>query len=171
MNAPRWTWHKFAELSPEALYAILELRSRIFVVEQNCIFPDMDGRDRDCEHLCGFEEAGDGRRGMGDGKDRKLVAYLRLVPPGVRTPEPSLGRVVVEQSARSKGFGRAVMLEGMRRCAELYPGKPVKVSAQQHLERFYNTLGFQTVGAPYLEDGIVHIDMICDGKVLGKLQT
>lgn len=153
MNALTWSWHKFAELSPETLYAILELRSRIFVVEQNCVFPDMDGRDRDCEHLCGWNESG------------ALLACLRLVPPGIKSGELSLGRVVVEQSARGLGLGRAVMLEGLRRCTELYPGKPVKVSAQQHLELFYNSLGFQAVTAPYLEDGIWHVDMIRPGSM------
>lgn len=153
MNALQWSWHRFAELSPEALYAILELRSRIFVVEQNCVFPDMDGRDRDCEHLCGWNESG------------ALIAYLRLVPPGIKSSEAALGRVVVEQNARGTGLGRAVMVEGLKRCDALYPGKPIKVSAQQHLERLYNSLGFQAIAAPYLEDGIWHLDMIRPGSM------
>ncbi len=156
MNALKWSWHTFSELAPETLYAILELRSRIFVVEQNCVFPDMDGRDRDCEHLCGWNESG------------ALVAYLRLVPPGIKSGELALGRVVVEQAARGNGLGRAVMLEGLRRCAELYPGMPVKVSAQKHLEHFYNSLVFRATGKPYLEDGIWHLDMIRDGNTLEK---
>ena len=145
---PVWTWHAWRELSADLVYEIMRLRSAIFVVEQNCVFPDMDGRDPACEHLCGRDAAG------------ALVAYLRLVPPGVRTPEVSLGRVVVTQSARGRGFGRAVMQEGLRHCASRYPGKPVKVSAQRHLEAFYQSLGFATVGAPYLEDGIWHVDMV-----------
>jgi ElaA protein len=145
--ALRWTWHEWATLTPDVLYAFLRLRSAIFVVEQNCVFPDMDGRDPQCEHLCGWD-------------DGTLAAYLRLVPPGVRTPEVALGRVVVARSARSTGLGRAVMREGLARCAQRYPGQPVKVSAQQHLEKFYGSLGFVTVGAPYDEDGILHVDMV-----------
>src|SRR6185295_12180009 len=93
----------------------------------------------------------------------ELTAYLRLVPPGVRTPEVALGRVVVAPSARGTGLGRAIMREGLARCAQRYPGQPVKVSAQQHLEKFYNGLGFVTVGAPYDEDGIMHVDMVKSG--------
>lgn len=143
----RWQWYAWQDLMPDTLYALLRLRSAIFVVEQNCVFPDMDGRDPACEHLCGWD---------GD----ELVAYLRLVPPGVRTPEVSLGRVVVAQPARGRGLGRDVMLEGLRGCGRRHPGAPVKVSAQQHLEKFYGSLGFVRVGEPYDEDGIMHVDMI-----------
>jgi ElaA protein len=143
-----WTWHAWQDLSPDQVYEIMRLRSAIFVVEQHCVFPDMDGRDPACEHLCGRDAAG------------TLIAYLRLVPPGVRTPEVSLGRVVVAASARGQGLGRAVMLEGLAGCARRHPGKPVKVSAQQHLEQFYRSLGFATVGPPYDEDGIRHVDMV-----------
>jgi len=143
----RWSWHAWGDLTPDVLYAFLRLRSAIFVVEQDCVFPEMDGRDPQCEHLCGWNGA-------------ELTAYLRLVPPGVRTPEVALGRVVVAQSARGQGLGRAVMVEGLKRCAQRYPGQPVKVSAQAHLEKFYLSLGFRTVGAPYDEDGIRHLDMV-----------
>ena len=143
----RWRWYDWAGLTPDVLYAFLKLRSDIFVVEQDCVFPEMDGRDPRCEHLCGWQ---------GD----ELVAYLRLVPPGVRTPEVALGRVVVAQAARGTGLGRAIMQEGLARCAVKYPGQPVKVSAQAHLEAFYAGLGFATVGAPYDEDGILHVDMV-----------
>lgn len=147
-SSVEWRWWSWRDLAPDVLHDFLKLRSDVFVVEQNCVFPDMDERDRDCEHLCGHDTSG------------KLIAYLRLVPPGIKSGEPALGRVVVEQPARGTGLGRALMVEGLRRCAELYPGKTVKVSAQQHLEDFYNSLGFKTVGAPYLEDGIWHLDMI-----------
>jgi ElaA protein len=146
--ALRWSWHAWSELTPDLLYQVLRLRSAIFVVEQNCVFPDMDGRDPDCVHLCGRDDAGG------------LIAYLRLVPPGVRTPEVSLGRVVVTAAARGQGLGRAVMEEGLLGCAQRYPGKPVKVSAQQQLETFYRSLGFRTASPPYLEDGIWHVDML-----------
>jgi len=107
----RWAWYAWAELTPDVLYQVLRLRSAIFVVEQDCVFPDMDGRDPQCEHLCGW-------------RGNELTAYLRLVPPGVRTPEVALGRVVVAKPARGTGLGRAVMLEGLARCAQRYPGQP-----------------------------------------------
>jgi ElaA protein len=143
----RWTWHAWTDLTPDVLYAFLRLRSAIFVVEQDCVFPEMDGRDPQCEHLCGWDGA-------------ELVAYLRLVPPAVRTAEVSLGRVVVAQPARGAGLGRAAIHEGLARCAQRYPGQPVKVSAQQHQEEFYRGLGFARVGEPYDEDGIRHVDMV-----------
>lgn len=146
-DAPvRWEWHTWATLSTDALYALLRLRSAIFVVEQNCVFPDMDGRDSRCQHLCGWDDAG-------------LAAYLRLVPPGVRTAQVALGRVVVRRDRRGQQLGRALMQQGLLRCAHAYPRAPVQVSAQQHLEPFYGSLGFRTLGAPYLEDGIWHVDM------------
>lgn len=148
MTDVRWTWHAWATLSPDLLHAFLRLRSAVFVVEQNCVFPDMDGRDPQCEHLCGHDA------------DGRLLAYLRLVPPGARLAEPSIGRVVVDPAARGRGLARAAMREGIRRCEEHYPGRPIRVSAQQHLERFYGSLGFQRVGEPYLEDGIWHIDTL-----------
>jgi ElaA protein len=144
---PRWAWYAWPELTPDVLYAFLRLRSAAFVVEQDCVFPEMDGRDPQCEHLCGWNGG-------------ELAAYLRLVPPGVRTPEVALGRVVVAASARGQGLGRAAMQEGLARCARRYPGQPVKVSAQRHLEDFYASLGFASAGMPYDEDGILHVDMV-----------
>ena len=144
---PRWQWYAWGELTPDVLYAFLRLRSAVFVVEQDCVFPEMDGRDPQCEHLCGWDGAA-------------LAAYLRLVPPGVRTAEVALGRVVVAAAARGTGLGRAAMREGLARCAQRYPGQPVKVSAQHHLEAFYSSLGFTAVGTPYDEDGILHVDMV-----------
>lgn len=155
-------WYRWNQLTPDLVYAFLKLRSDIFVVEQNCVFPDMDGVDPRCEHLCGCDGEG------------QLLAYLRLLPPGVsRVPHqvegqmpaaaqkgPALGRVVIARSARGSGLGRELMLQGLRRCDEHYAGLPVLVSAQQHLEAFYASLGFVTRGAAYLEDGIPHVDML-----------
>lgn len=151
MATPIWQWHRWQDLRPNTLYAFLRLRSDIFVVEQNCVFPDMDGIDPQCEHLCGH--APDGR----------LLAYLRLVPPGVRAPQPSLGRLVVDAAARGNGAGREAMLEGLRVCAQRYPGQTIFLSAQQHLERFYASLGFAPSSEPYLEDGIWHLNMLRAG--------
>lgn len=142
-----WRWHSWLGLAPDTLYAFLKLRSDIFVVEQNCVFPEMDGLDPRCEHLCGTNA------------DGRLLAYLRLVPPGIKFDSPSLGRVVVERSARGSGIAHTMMLEGLRRCSARYPRQAVLLSAQQHLEGFYSSLGFRRIGEPYMEDGIPHIDM------------
>lgn len=148
MAEPRWTWHAWRDLTPDLLHAFLKLRSDIFVVEQNCVFPEMDGLDPVCEHLCGHDASG------------MLVAYLRLVPPGVKYPLPAIGRLVVHQRARKTGAGRAAMLQGLRQCALRHPGADIFLQAQQHLEPFYGSLGFTRSSEPYLEDGIWHVDMI-----------
>ena len=141
-------WRRWAELTPDTLYDFLRLRSDIFVVEQNCAYPDMDGVDPQCEHLCVR------------GPEKQLVAYLRLVPPGLKAPQPAIGRLVVAQSARKSGLGRTAMLEGIRHCTERYPGQDIFLSGQQHLEAFYSSLGFVTFTEPYLEDGIQHVNML-----------
>jgi len=144
-----WEYARFDELTPRTLYEILALRQQVFVVEQNCPYLDADGRDHDSVHLCGWDE------------DR-LCAYLRVVAPGKRFPEPSIGRVVTDPSVRRQGLGREVMRRGLQWCGELYPGLPVRISAQRYLERFYAELGFRTDRAipPYDEDGIPHVEMV-----------
>lgn len=144
----QWRWHAWAALDPDTLYAFLKLRSDIFVVEQNCAFSDMDGLDPACEHLCGVDAAG------------AVRAYLRLLPPGLKGPQPAVGRLVVERQARGAGLARAAMAEGIARAQERWPGQPIFLSGQQHLEAFYTSLGFRSVSAPYLEDGIPHVDML-----------
>ncbi|HEY0973349.1 MAG TPA: GNAT family N-acetyltransferase [Solimonas sp.] len=160
MNNPHWRWYAWSQLDPDTLYAFLKLRSDIFVVEQNCVFSDMDGIDARCTHLCGRDSHG------------RLLAYLRLVPPGVERPAhitegtranasdgPALGRLVVDAAARNRGLARAAVQEGLRRCAHDYAGQPVYLSAQQHLEPLYASLGFVGISPAYLEDGIWHVDM------------
>ncbi len=141
-------WHPWQALTPDTLYNFLRLRSDIFVVEQNCAYPDMDGVDPHCEHLCIH------------GPRQQLLAYLRLVPPGLKAPQAAIGRLVVAHDARGSGLGRAAMQEGIRRCTERYPGQDIFLSGQQHLEAFYASLGFVTFTEPYLEDGIQHVNML-----------
>lgn len=148
MSALRWSWHAFADLNPATLYAILELRSRVFVVEQNCVFLDMDGADARCEHLCGV------------GPDGRLLVYLRLVPPGLKFAEASMGRLVTDPAARRGGYAREACERGLARLAEHYPGQPVRIGGQRYMEAFYASLGFRTTGEPYLEDGIPHVEML-----------
>lgn len=150
MNPIRWQWYAWNEWSNDVLYEALRLRSAIFVVEQNCVFLDMDGADPQCLHLCGFAA------------DNRLVAYARLVPPGLKYPGAAIGRVVVAPSARGTGAGHELMRQAMAGCAERYPGCEVFIGAQQHLETYYGRHGFRQFGEPYLEDGIPHIDMRSD---------
>lgn len=148
MNTLVWSWHAFDALEPRLLYAILELRSRIFVVEQNCVFLDMDGADADCDHLCGFDGQG------------RLMVYLRLVPPGIKFPEASLGRLVSDPAARRGGQARQACQRGIERIRQRYPGTAIRIGGQQYMEAFYASLGFASTGQPYLEDGIPHVNML-----------
>jgi ElaA protein len=142
-----WRWCRFEALGVHTLYDALALRCRVFVLEQGP-YLDPDGLDQHAWHLLGRAESG------------QLLAYLRLVDPGVKFAEPSIGRVVVAPEARGKSLGRSLMQEGLARCARAWPGRATRISAQAHLERFYRSLGFELVGREYLEDGIPHIEML-----------
>lgn len=142
-----WTCVQFDELNVGQLYDLLQLRSQVFVVEQNCVFLDIDGLDRETLHL------------LGTGEDGALMAYTRLIPPGVKAPDALIGRVVTSPAARGGGTGRTLMAESVARCEQLWPGRAITLHAQAHLERFYASFGFAPVGEPYMEDGIPHIEM------------
>ncbi|HEX7271829.1 MAG TPA: GNAT family N-acetyltransferase [Casimicrobiaceae bacterium] len=150
-QAIRWQWKRFAELQPDELYTLLAARAEVFVLEQACAFVDLDGLDRFAWHLLGWVE----RDGV-----RSLAAYLRLIEPGRKYAEPSIGRVLTTAAFRHTGLGRAAMREGLTRSAALYPGHAVRIGAQQRLEKFYEEIGFRTVSAPYEEDGIAHVEML-----------
>ncbi len=141
-----FNWYHFAEFTVEQLYAVLILRSNVFVVEQNCAYLDPDGKDPSALHLLGMENG-------------LLVAYLRLFLPTETENDIVFGRVVTEQSARTKGYGKKLMEELLVYCDTNYPGVPIKCSAQNYLTKFYGQLGFKTYGAVYEEDGIPHIEM------------
>jgi ElaA protein len=151
MPQVEWQWKRFAELTPAELYAFLAARAAVFVVEQRCAFQDLDFADECAWHLLGWSSANHARA---------LAAYLRLVDPGRKYAEPSIGRVLTTAPFRGLGLGREVMREGLARAAALYPGSPIRIGAQQRLERFYVELGFRTVSAPYDEDGIDHVEML-----------
>ena len=142
-----WTWARFEELGVDALYDALALRCRVFILEQGP-YLDPDGLDRVAWHLLGRDEAG------------VLQAYLRVVDPGHKYAEPSIGRVITAPEARGTGLGRALVAEGMRRTLDAFPGQGIRISAQAHLERFYGGFGFGKVGEPYLEDDIPHVEML-----------
>lgn len=139
------TWHvrEFADLAAGELYAILALRQRVFVVEQNCAYLDADGVDPASRHL--WAEWGG-----------ELAAYLRIVPAGVKFPEVSLGRVITAPEARGTGLGRELMKRGIAAVGAV----PIRIGAQAHLEKFYGELGFVRASDVYDEDGIPHIEMV-----------
>jgi ElaA protein len=143
----QWQLKSFEELTPQQLYQLLRLRSEVFVVEQQCIFLDMDNKDQHCNHLLGW-------------KRELLAASTRLVPPGISYPEMSIGRVVSSPQVRGTGIGRELMEVSVKACYELWGNAPIRIGAQCYLEKFYQSLGFEPEGEIYLEDGIPHIEMV-----------
>jgi ElaA protein len=141
-----WRFAPFSDLSPNEVHDLYRLRVDVFIVEQNCVFQDVDGIDPQCWHLLGREGG-------------ELVAYCRFVPPGVKFAQPSIGRVITARSVRRTGMGRVLMREAMKRAERLWPGQLLRIGAQAHLERFYNEFGFTKSSEPYDEDGILHIEM------------
>lgn len=142
-----WTYKSFDDLSVTELYAILQLRSEVFVVEQNCVYLDIDNKDKKSGHLMAWR-----------GDD--LVAYTRLVPPGISFAEASIGRVVTSPRYRGKGIGVELMQKSIAQCLATYPTRNIKIGAQLYLQKFYTELGFVQCSAPYDEDGIPHIEML-----------
>jgi len=143
-----WTFARFDDLSPRDIHDLYQARVAVFVLEQKCPFQDVDGADPQCWHL------------IGRGDDGSVHAYSRLVPPGVKYEEASIGRVLTTAAARRTGAGVDLMRESIARAERLWPGKPIRIGAQQYLERFYGGFGFKTVSAPYDEDGIQHVEML-----------
>ena len=137
----------FHQLTPAELYAILRLRIEVFIVEQNCVFQDADNKDIYCHHLMLFE-------------NKQLVAYARLVPPGLSYNEMSIGRVVSSKSVRRTGAGSQLMELAIKYCRQIFGDGPIRIGAQYYLEKFYSDLGFTRTGDIYDEDGIDHIEMI-----------
>jgi ElaA protein len=143
----QWLLKKFEELTPYQLYAVLQLRNEVFVVEQNCVFQDADDKDQNAYHLMGFD-------------NNKLVAYTRLVAPGEIYEQPSIGRVVTSPGVRRTGAGKELMKQSIDAVYTLFGIQPIKIGAQLYLKKFYESLGFEQVSDSYLEDGIEHIYMI-----------
>lgn len=147
-----WFNKTFAALSTEELYQIVQLRQQVFVVEQNCVYLDADGYDRAALHLFAVQQG-------------CVVAYCRLLPPGLKYQEASIGRVCTALAKRGSGLGRELMQRALILVSASYASESVRVdiriSAQLYLQNFYSSLGFTAVSAPYDEDGIPHIEMLC----------
>ena len=144
----KWHCAKFGDLTPQDIHDLYQARVAVFVLEQKCPFQDVDGADPECWHL------------IGRGPDGTVHAYSRLVPPGVKYAEPSIGRVLTTAAARRTGAGMDLMRESILRAEALWPGRPFRIGAQQYLEKFYNGFGFRTDSQPYDEDGIMHVEMV-----------
>ncbi|MAD97636.1 MAG: GNAT family N-acetyltransferase [Flavobacteriaceae bacterium] len=136
----------FDQLTTSELYDLLQLRSEVFVVEQDCVYQDIDGKDQKALHVLGY-------------KDDQLVAYTRVFGPGYYFENASIGRVVVKESDRKYGYGYELMKASINAVDYHFKVTEITISAQTYLKKFYNNLGFQQVGEGYLEDGIPHIRM------------
>ena len=151
----QWQWARLPDLSAMDLYAVLAARQTVFAVEQHCAFQDADGLDIHAWHLVGWAHADS----VVDGR-RVVASYLRLIDPGRKFAEPSIGRVLTTPAFRGTGQGRVVMIEGLARAARVHPRHAIRIAAQQRLETFYASLGFRTASAPFEEDGIPHVEML-----------
>ena len=150
MNHQQVNWQAlpYQQLSRDQLYAILNARVAVFVVEQDCPYQDVDGLDPAGIHV------------IGSLSDGQVLAYARVLPPGKRFAEPSIGRVLTTGVGRGRGLGRELMERSLTVAGEYFPGQAIRISAQQYLVAFYTSLGFETVRGPYPEDGIPHLEMV-----------
>jgi len=148
----RWTFRTFQELTVEQLFDVLLLRVDVFVVEQQCAYRELEDWDRHPEtvHLSGRNEGG------------QLIAYARILSPGVRFPEINLGRFVVRTDSRKQGIGHQLLRAALQEIARCWPQTPIRISAQDYLQAFYAQYAFIRVSDVYLEDGIPHVDMLKD---------
>ncbi|MBS1597484.1 MAG: GNAT family N-acetyltransferase [Bacteroidetes bacterium] len=144
-----WICKKFDELTPRELYAIMQLRNEVFVVEQNCVFQDADNKDQSCYHMMCMQ-------------DDKLIAYARIVPAGISYSETSIGRVVTSPSARGTGIGNMLLRKTLDTIISLYGKVPLKIGAQLYLKKFYESFAFKQTSDIYIEDDIQHIEMMLE---------
>ncbi len=141
-----WKTAHFDDLTTRELYTLMRLRQEIFVLEQNCVYQDLDGLDLDAVHILCWEEG-------------ELLAYLRALQPGASYPQSSIGRIVVSPAARGRNLGRELVKRGITYNLKTWPNSDIRIGAQAYLEKFYTELGFITDSQPYMEDGIEHIYM------------
>ena len=147
MSILNWEYKHFTALTNKELYAILDLRNKVFVVEQNCVYNDTDAKDLQCWHLCGWQK-------------NILVAYARIIAPGISYEEASIGRVITHPDFRRFGYGKELMTKAIEKTKSQFHINTIKIGGQLYLEKFYNNLGFFRSSEEYLEDGIPHIEMV-----------
>ena len=148
-----WQWYRFDQLTLCELQYIYMARQLVFALEQRCAYLDADGFDADSLHLAAWSAA-----------QRVPMAYARLVAPGVKYAEPSIGRVITTEAARGRGLGRELVRRVVAQCRLVYPAMGIRISAQSRLEKFYGEAGFIVCGPPYLEDGIDHTEMLLPSR-------
>lgn len=148
-TAIRWRCCRFDQLDVQELERIYRARQQVFNIEQDCVYLDVDGVDPQCVHLAAWSDA-----------HAEPLAYARIVAPGVKYAEPSIGRVITTMPARGTGLGRELVGRAVAQAVALYPGQGIRISAQAHLSRFYAGFGFERVGEEYMEDGIPHVEML-----------
>ena len=142
----QWSCKRFEELTNYELYELLRLRNEVFVLEQKCIFLDQDNKDQKCHHILGADGG-------------NLMAYARIVPPGLSYANPSIGRVVVSPEGRGQAYGVELMQISIKTLEEIYGKREIKIGAQLYLKKFYGSFGFEQTSEIYDEDGIDHIQM------------
>ena len=142
-----WFLKSFEELTAKELYLILQLRNEVFVVEQNCVFQDADNKDQMSKHLFFMQED-------------ELIAYCRLLPPGLSYKEMSIGRVVSSPIIRRTGIGKILVGKAIEHCFATYGEGDIRIGAQLYLTEFYGSFGFKIAGEIYMEDGIEHVEMV-----------
>jgi ElaA protein len=142
-------WHTkaFGELIVEEFYDIIQLRMGVFVVEQNCPYQELDGKDKHCLHIYATSE-------------KQIIAYARIVPPGLSYPQISIGRVAIHENYRKKGLGKELIRHAIDKIEEEFGVQDIQIGAQCYLKKFYQSFGFYSVSDDYLEDGILHVDMV-----------
>ncbi|WP_172256567.1 GNAT family N-acetyltransferase [Saccharibacillus deserti] len=145
----QWHLKSFEQLSGDEVYRILRERVNVFVLEQNCLYPEIDGKDPLCHHL--FAEQGG-----------QIAAYCRLLPPGLAYPQASIGRVLVNDAFRGRGLAQELMNRAIAFLSAESQPVPIKIQAQHYLEKFYGSFGFRAISDVYPEDGIPHVDMLLE---------
>lgn len=145
-----WRIQTFNQMSTEQLYTLLKLRVDVFVVEQNCPYPELDNKDKHNQtlHVSAYNDAGD------------IIACARLLPPGLSYADVSIGRFAVIQTMRHQGLGEVLLNQCLNAIDSQWPDKDIRISAQEYLKTFYENFNFEAVSEPYMEDGIPHIEML-----------
>lgn len=148
MESLSWSIGYFNELTTNQLYEILALRQEVFIVEQECAYPDADQKDQNSFHLMGYND------------QNELMAYSRIVNPGISYKEPAIGRIVTSPKCRGKGIGKQLMVRSIQESERLFGSVSIRLSAQCYLIKFYESHQFKVVSEEYLEDGIPHVEML-----------
>ena len=156
-----WYCKTFHELTTTELYAIIKARQDVFVIEQQCIYPDLDGLDKECLHLFALASK---EHSQANDDDDTIAAYLRILPPGLHYPQVAFGRVLTTSSARGHGAGKQLVNKALDKIRAQYPSQDIKISAQLYLQDFYQSFGFKKTSDVYDEDGIDHIEMLIQAQ-------